>query len=158
MKVGLANIEEASEISKLVGSLLEEIMNTVGEKSFNFDIAVTTRRLIEAIENENYFVLVAKDDSGVIVGCLTMYMSFALYAEGEFGTIAEFFVSDKNRSKGVGHLLCEEAKKFGVDKGWKRLEVTTPPVEEFSRTLEFYQKEGFAVAGGRKMKVLLKQA
>ncbi len=156
MKVCLANIKEANEISKLVGSLLEEIMNAVGEKSFNFDIAETTQRLINAIENENYFVLVAKDNSEAIVGCLTMYKSFALYAEGEFGTIAEFFVSDKNRSKGVGHLLCEEAKKFGKEKGWKRLEVTTPPIEEFSRTLEFYQKEGFAIAGGRKMKILLK--
>ena len=156
MKVDIANIKEASEISKLVGSLLEEIMNAVGEKSFNFDIAETTKRLIEAIENKNYFVLVAKDDSETIVGCLTMYKSFALYAEGEFGTIAELFVSDNNRSKGVGHLLCEEAKKFGVKKGWKRLEVTTPPVEEFSRTLEFYQKEGFSIAGGRKMKLLLK--
>jgi len=155
MKIELANIFDANEISQLVGSLLKEIMNAVGDNSFNFDVNETTARLAKAIENEDYFVLVAREDSGLIVGCLTVYKSFSLYAEGDFGTVAEFYVREQHRSKGIGHLLFEEAKKFGLKKGWKRLEVTTPPVEKFSRTLKFYENVGFSVSGGRKMKVLL---
>jgi len=40
-------------------------------------------------------------------------------------------------------------------RGWKRREVTTPPLPEFDRTLAFYPREGFAVTGGRTLKTLL---
>jgi hypothetical protein len=44
---------------------------------------------------------------------------------------------------------------FGKARGWKRLEVTTPPLPQFEKTLAFYEREGFAITGGRKLKVLL---
>jgi epoxyqueuosine reductase len=47
------------------------------------------------------------------------------------------------------------AKEYGRHKGWKRLEVTTPPLPEFDRTFHFYETQGFDIAGGKKMKVLL---
>jgi hypothetical protein len=49
----------------------------------------------------------------------------------------------------------QAAKEYGRGKGWKRLEVTTPPLPEFDRTFHFYETHGFDVAGGKKMKVLL---
>jgi hypothetical protein len=33
--------------------------------------------------------------------------------------------------------------------------VTTPPLPPFEKTLAFYEREGFAIAGGRKLKVAL---
>lgn len=48
-----------------------------------------------------------------------------------------------------------EANSFGAARGRKRLEVTTPPLPQFQSALEFYEREGFAVTGGRKLKVLL---
>ncbi|MBE1443410.1 GNAT superfamily N-acetyltransferase [Paenibacillus sp. OAS669] len=39
--------------------------------------------------------------------------------------------------------------------GWTRLEVSTPPLPAFVRSLAFYQREGFAVTGGEKLKLLL---
>jgi len=47
------------------------------------------------------------------------------------------------------------ARAFGASKGWTRLEVTTPPLPAFERTLAFYEREGFAITGGRKLKTLL---
>jgi hypothetical protein len=49
----------------------------------------------------------------------------------------------------------EQAKRFGSSRGWKRLEVTTPPLPQFDKTLSFYEREEFAITGGRKLKVLL---
>jgi len=39
--------------------------------------------------------------------------------------------------------------------GWTRLEVTTPPLPQFDKTLAFYTREGFSITGGRKLKVVL---
>jgi hypothetical protein len=51
--------------------------------------------------------------------------------------------------------LVASAREFGVERGWTRLEVTTPPLPQFDRTLTFYQRDGFAITGGRKLKVEL---
>jgi GNAT superfamily N-acetyltransferase len=81
--------------------------------------------------------------------------SHALYAEGAFGTIPELYVRPEYRSQGLGRSLLSQAMAFGSSRGWKRLEVATPPLPEFDRTLAFYEREGFAVTGGRKLKLLL---
>jgi len=44
-----------------------------------------------------------------------------------------------------------QAKSFGLSRGWIRLEVTTPPLRQFDRTLAFYEREGFAISGRRKL-------
>ena len=46
----------------------------------------------------------------------------------------------------------EAAASFAFEKGWSRIEVTTPPLPEFGRTLRFYEANGFSVTGGRKLK------
>lgn len=89
------------------------------------------------------------------VGFVALFEGHALYAEGAFGTIPELFVRPEFRSQNVGLRLVSQAKVFGISRGWKRLEVTTPPLPQFDKTLLFYEREGFAITGGRKLKVLL---
>lgn len=149
-----ANPQESASIAQLVGCLLSEIMSATGVQAFHFDLDATTERLEQFLEQRKYQLLVAADGEELI-GFLSMYECYALYAEGVFGTIAEFYVDPVYRGQGLGQALLNEAKKFGRERGWTRLEVTTPPLPEYARTLSFYEREGFAVAGGRKMKVLL---
>lgn len=87
---------------------------------------------------------------------IALYESYALYAEGAFGTIPELYVRPGFRSKELGFQLIAQAKSFGRSRGWKRLEVTTPPLPEFDKTLAFYEREGFAITGGRKLKIALR--
>ena len=101
-----------------------------------------------------YTVLLAKLDS-IPVGFLSLYESYALYTEGAFGTIPEFYVRSPHRSHGIGSALLAQAKQIGQTRGWKRLEVTTPPLPQFDRTLSFYQRKGFTISGGRKLKLVL---
>jgi GNAT superfamily N-acetyltransferase len=155
MEVEIAGPEDAAVIAQQVGALLEEIMVATGQKAFNFEIEDAKSRLGDFLKQGKYFVLVVRVEAGTISGFVTMYESFALYAEGPFGTIAELFVRPEYRSRGIGRQLCEAAKEFGVKRGWRRLEVTTPPLPEFNRTLGFYERQGFSVTGGRKLKYVL---
>lgn len=155
IQIQKAAANDAADVALMVGELLSEIMNAIGIQAFNFNLAETTSRLKDFICGEKYFVFVARNGSGSAVGFVTLYESYALYAEGAFGTIPEFYVRPAYRSNGIGLLLATQAKSFGKSLGWKRLEVTTPPLPPFERTLAFYEREGFTITGGRKLKVAL---
>ena len=146
---------DAQEVAVMVGELLTEIMNAIGVQTFNFDLAETTTRLKDFLHREKYFVFVARSGSGNPAGFIALYESYALYAEGAFGTIPELYVRPKYRANGLGLRLLSQAKSFGASRKWTRLEVTTPPLPQFARTLAFYEREGFAISGGRKLKVSL---
>lgn len=150
-----ATADDAREIAVLVGDLLAGIMNAIGVHAFNFDKDETTARLKDFLDREKYFVFVARNLNGDLVGFIALYESYALYAEGAFGTIPELYVRPEYRSNNVGQRLLSRAKSFGESRGWKRLEVTTPPLPEFGKTLSFYEREGFAITGGRKLKLAL---
>ncbi len=150
-----ATAADVNNIAVMVGELLNEIMSTMGVDFFNFSLEETIGRLADFIKQEKYFVFIAKNHSSNLVGFVTMFEGYALYAEGAFGTIPELFVRPEYRSLHIGQQLLDKAKDFGRSRGWKRLEVTTPPLPEFNKTLSFYEREAFEISGGRKLKVLL---
>jgi len=53
------------------------------------------------------------------------------------------------RSRGVGAALLERAKQKSVERRWGRLEVGAPRQPQWSRTSDFYQREGFQLIGPR---------
>ena len=130
-------------------------MSAIGVQAFNFSIDDTTARLKDFIDREKYVVFVAYDLDHRAIGFVALCESYALYAEGAFGTIPELYVRPEHRSKNVGFRLLSAAKYFAMEQGWKRLEVTTLPLPQFDKTLAFYEREGYTITGGRKLKVLL---
>ena len=153
-----ATKDQAETIAILVGELLHEIMERIGSDVFHFDLEETKSRLAEFIEHEKNFVFVAQDtELGEVIGFVTVYEGYALYAEGAFGTMAELYVCPSYRSRGIGKMLIQSVKDFGNQRGWKRLEVTTPPLPQFDATLAFYEREEFEISGGRKMKRVIKE-
>ena len=155
LRIDHAQPDDAPIIAQMVGELLREIMAAIGTHDFSFHQEETEARGRSWMTDGKYRVLLARDaDQGEPLGFLALYESFALYAEGSFGTIPELFVRPAYRSNGVGAALLLEAKCMGQAKGWRRLEVTTPP-PQFDRTLAFYQQQGFSISGGRKLKVEL---
>ncbi len=153
--VARASAQDSHEVAEMAGELLREIMDAIGVQAFNFDLEETTDRLMGFLDRETYFVFVARDERQRAVGFIAMVESHALYAEGTFGTIPELYVRPEFRSRNVGLDLVTQAKSFGKSRGWTRLEVTTPPLPQFDKTLAFYEREGFAITGGRKLKVAL---
>ena len=156
IRIDHAMPEEAPAIAQMVGELLREIMALVGTKTFGFHQDQSETRARSWIMDGKYSVLLARD--GVQpepLGFLALYESFALYTEGVYGTIPEFYVRPAHRSNGIGAALMGEARRLGQSRGWRRLEVTTPPLPQFDRTMAFYQREGFSISGGRKLKLEL---
>jgi GNAT superfamily N-acetyltransferase len=150
-----ANSSDAPAVAVMVGELLAQIMSAIGAQAFNFDLVETTSRLEDFLGRGKYFVFVAESSKAGLVGFIALYESFALYAEGTFGTIPELYVRSGYRANALGHQLIEASKSFGATRGWTRLEVTTPPLPQFERTLAFYEREDFSITGGRKLKVPL---
>lgn len=147
---------EATIIAGMVQQLLEEIMAATGSAHFHVDLPAIAQRCERYIAEGIYTVFIAADSAGnTPVGFISLTETYSLYAEGAFGIIPELYVQPAFRSGGAGQLLLDAAKAHGRSRAWQRLEVTTPPLPAFDRTLDFYQANGFDVAGGRKMKVLL---
>ena len=155
MKYKIIEKEQTGDIAKLAVCLTNEIMERTGAKHFDVDVPLAEDLCRQYVSQGIYFVIGAFDEEQ-IVGFGALCESHSLYAEGTFGIIQEFYVMPEYRSKGVGKNLISEIVKFSRNKGWKRLELCTPPVPEFKRTVDFYKTNGFEITGGCKMKYPLK--
>jgi GNAT superfamily N-acetyltransferase len=153
--IEIATVDDSQALAVMVGELLDEIMSATGSYAFNFNLEETTVRLKGFLEQGRYFVLMARNGAGAESGFVALYESYALYAEGVYGTVPELYVRPEYRSLGIGRRLVAGVKAYGAQRGWTRIEVTTPPLPQFDRTLAFYERQGFAVSGGRKLRVLL---
>jgi len=150
-----AGSKEVPEIAVMTGELLEEIMSAINTNDFDFNFFETVNLLNNLLCQEKYFVFTATTCDGKSLGFISLYECHALYAGGSFGTIAELYIRPDFRKNNLGLELVSAAKSFGISRNWKRLEVTTPPLPEFDRTLAFYEREGFSISGGRKLKIEL---
>lgn len=138
----------------MVGELLDEIIRVIESPAFEFEHDATARRLSEFIADEIYDGFVAFDGERA-VGFVTVYQSHSLYGNGAYGTIPELYVRPTHRSCGIGNQLLAALVDIARDRQWTMLEVTTPPLPGFERTLAFYERSGFAITGGRKLKLTL---
>lgn len=154
----MLKIQEAMPMdSFIVAELFAELINEIEERTHSgsnlFPTSNTPEKCRHFIESGIYKVFFAFDEAAQkTIGFLSLCESHSLYADGTFGIIQEFFVRPDFRSKGVGAKLLKSAREYAKGQGWNRLEVTTPPLPQFERTLTFYEKNGFQITGGRKMK------
>lgn len=153
LSIRLATIHDAEAVAEMADALLHEIMEVIGVQAFDSDPEAMKQQLLNSIPNENHFVLLAEKE-GAVVGFAALCSAYSLYTKGPFGLMTELFVRSEYRSQSIGNQLLDECQAFAKDRGWMQLEVTTPPLPEFERTLQFYQDNGFVITGGRKLKRL----
>lgn len=151
IEIAPIKIEEIDIAIDFVEKLLNEIMTKIDAKAFNFDVINAKNILKNAILTNKTTIFIAKAKN-LPIGIIALYEGFALYANGSFGIISELFVLPEYRKQNVGQKLIDCAKDYAKAKKWGRLEVATPPIPAFERSLAFYQKEGFELSGGRKLK------
>jgi len=150
----LIDPSQAGEIARLAVCLTQEIIERTGIRHFDVDVPLA-EALCDDFVRQGHYHVVAACDGAKIVGFGALCESRSLYAEGVFGIIQEFYVLPGYRSQQVGADLLRELKAFARARNWKRLELCTPPVPEFERTVAFYRANGFDITGGYKMKCVL---
>jgi len=153
-EIFLVEKDQSSRIAQLAVCLTQEIIERTGIKHFDVDVDHATSLCERYIENGQYHVLAARQGNTVI-GFGALCESHSLYAEGSFAILQEFYILPEYRSQNVGKLLIDALVVYAKQKNWKRLELCTPPVPEFERTVSFYKDNGFDITGGFKMKRIL---
>ncbi len=147
ISVTVAKPEEYETVGVLVHRLLNELFP--GEDEFrNSEKYISAAREL-LLTGENLWALVAKNESGEMIGVLTLNQCAAIYAGGNFGEICELYVDNTERSSGIGAKLIDAAREFAKRKGWLELEVGAPPQPDWKRTFEFYIDQGFEYVGPR---------
>ena len=137
VRVQAAQAHEAGTVLALIEALLAEL----GDEGQEFD-QIDRDKLEGRLEREmaptaapgcdpepgsgRFLALLTRDESGTAVGVLTLSVSFAIYAGGEYGVIDEMYVLPGYRSQGIGQGLVEAAVGVARGKGWFRLDVTGP--------------------------------
>ena len=103
------------------------------------------------LSSGHYAAIIACSDN-IPVAVSTITETYALYAGGKIGVIQEFYVVPEFRPSGIGAKLIEQVRNYGQKRDWSCLELCTPPLPVFERTLSFYQDNGLVPVGGRKMR------
>ncbi|ESP90594.1 MULTISPECIES: GNAT family N-acetyltransferase [Pseudoalteromonas] len=147
----VATIEDCEIIAKMVVQLTTEICQLTCTQHFDIDLKSTARRCLTLLSEGHYFAIIGFYQNEPIA-VATMTETYALYAGGKIGVVQEFYVSDAYRSGGVGSMLIEQVQAYGYERSWSCLELCTPPLPEFERTLSFYKRNGLVPVGGRKMR------
>lgn len=149
-----ATVQDSEIIGSLVVDLTTEICELTKVQHFDIDLNGTIQRCHELIRDGHYSAIIGMYENKPIA-VVTMTETYALYAGGKIGVIQEFYVSPDFRAAGVGSMLIEQVQEYGKKHNWSCIELCTPPLPEFERTLNFYQKNGLIPVGGRKMRQAL---
>jgi len=149
-----AAIGDAEVIGSLVMRLTQEICEQTHAQHFDIDLGGTIDRCKALISAGQYSAIIARSGKHSIA-VATIAETYALYAGGTIGIIQEFYVIPEQRSKGIGAMLLDYIRSYGKKRDWSCLELCTPPLPEFKKTLSFYESQGLIPVGGRKMRQLL---
>ncbi|KAJ6437451.1 acetyltransferase (GNAT) family domain-containing protein [Purpureocillium lavendulum] len=139
----IAEAADAGTVASLVHGLLDELWGGKGP-----DVEALTRTAATVLGDPGVIAAIAYVDDEA-VGVLTLNECNAIYAGGKFGEISELYVRPNMRSQGVAPHLVEEALAQARLRGWKRLEVGAPSQPKWSRSLNFYLRNGFREMGPR---------
>ena len=138
-------------MGEMIVELTNEISHVTQSKPFSINLQNSIECCEAFIRDGHYFAIIGEINN-TPVAVVTMTQTYALYAGGKYGLIQEFYISPQYRSRGLGSELIKEVQHFAKQKGWACIELCTPPLPEFERTLKFYQKNGLTPVGGRKMR------
>ena len=129
---------EIQEARQVTNELVDAIGRLVGQLSSSAD-PPTEAELEQIVTSPGSRLLLAREDSGTIVGTLTL----ALFRipTGVRAWIEDVVVDETARGQGVGEALTNEAVRIAGGAGAKTVDLTSRPSREAANRL--YQRLGF---------------
>lgn len=137
----IADESDTDTVAELLANLFEEVGHDLNAEEI-------ANLFLQIDPDERHSILLALTEEDQVVGIMTVAESLSFYAGGRFGVINELYVVPPFRSEGVGKTLLDAARELAEQRGWSRLEVTTPG-DDYTDTLRFYEREGFVAIGPR---------
>lgn len=88
-------------------------------------------------------ILIAEEENK-ICGFLSLYFIPQIALKGDFAKVCYLCVDENIRSKGVGHLLLQQAEQLARQRGCDRMELHSG--EQRTLAHQFYLREGYVDA------------
>ena len=98
----------------------------------------------EILNNDPNSQILVAEEKGKICGFLSLYFIPQIALQGDFAKICYLCVDENMRSKGVGHLLVQEAEQQAKRRGCDRMELHSG--EQRTLAHQFYLREGYVDA------------
>lgn len=142
-----AKIEDAAAIEALYTELEKDAVMYQSEHFVLSPAGARSRQLEEILKSENQVMLVAVDESDVVIGFAhVVFMGVKAFSCLKPQTniyLQDLVVSGDYRSRGIGTLLLNEAKKYGTEKGADFFRTQVFPMNKAG--LRFYERNGFSI-------------
>lgn len=142
-----AKIEDAAAIEALYTELEKDAVMYQSEHFVLSPSGARSRQLEEILKNENQVMLVAVDESDVVIGFAhVVFMGVKAFSCLKPQTniyLQDLVVSEDYRNRGIGTLLLNEAKKYGTEKGADFFRTQVFPMNKAG--LRFYERNGFSI-------------
>lgn len=142
-----AKIEDAVAIEALYTELEKDAVMYQSEHFVLSPAGARSRQLEEILKNENQVMLVAVDESDVVIGFAhVVFMGVKAFSCLKPQTniyLQDLVVSGDYRNRGIGTLLLNEAKKYGTEKGADFFRTQVFPMNKAG--LRFYERNGFSI-------------
>jgi GNAT superfamily N-acetyltransferase len=100
----------------------------------------TAERLRSLAGHPDHAVLVAEDDSGVVIAWIHIRGSHFVES-APFAEIAGLVVDERHRGQKLGESLVEAAARWARERGYATLRVRSNTIRE--RAHAFYERQGF---------------
>ena len=142
-----AKIEDAIAIEALYTELEKDAVMYQSEHFVLSPSGARSRQLEEILKNENQVMLVAVDESDVVIGFAHVVFlgvkAFSCLKPQTNIYLQDLVVSGDYRNRGIGTLLLNEAKKYGTEKGADFFRTQVFPMNKAG--LRFYERNGFSI-------------
>lgn len=143
-----AKIEDASAIEALYVELEKDAVMYQSEHFVLSPEGARSRQLEDILKNDSQIMLVAEDSetASVIGFAHVVFMGVKTFSCLKPQTniyLQDLVVNGDYRNRGIGTLLLNEAKKFGLEKGADFFRTQVFPMNKAG--LRFYERNGFSV-------------
>ena len=142
-----AKIEDAVAIEALYTELEKDAVMYQCEHFVLSPSGARSRQLEEILKSENQVMLVAVDESDVVIGFAhVVFMGVKAFSCLKPQTniyLQDLVVSGDYRNHGIGTLLLNESKKYGIEKGADFFRTQVFPMNKAG--LRFYERNGFSI-------------
>lgn len=102
------------------------------------------QKKFELLNNDSNSKILVAEEEDKICGFLSLYFIPQIALQGDFAKICYLCVDEKMRSKGVGHLLVQEAERLARQRGCDRMELHSGMQRPLAH--QFYLREGYVEA------------